>query len=99
VGLYESLFEAQRKNHSEQHNQHMHDIQKDLDRTMPSIAFFRTKEGPGQQALDRMLSAVAFYHKKLGYVQGMNFMAAALLLNFESIAYSDSQRSLREEVR
>jgi len=63
---------------------------------MPSIAFFRTKEG--QQALERMLSAVAFYHKKLGYVQGMNFLAGALLLNFESIAYSDSQRILREEV-
>jgi hypothetical protein len=55
---------------------------------MPSIAFFRTKEG--QHALERMLSAVAFYHKKLGYVQGMNFLAAALLLNFGSIAYSES---------
>ena len=64
----------------------MQEIQKDLDRTLPSLSFFREKAGPGQAQLERLLTAVALYYKKLGYVQGMNFLAATLILSFSGSA-------------
>lgn len=58
------------------------EIQKDIDRTLPTLKYFKGKNSPGQQQLERMLTGVALYYKKLGYVQGMNFLAATLILTF-----------------
>ncbi len=62
------------------------EIQKDIDRTLPSLKYFKDKGGPGQTQLERLLTGVALYYKKLGYVQGMNFLAASLILSFSGAA-------------
>jgi hypothetical protein len=49
-----------------------------LNRTFPDEPYFSDR-GPGQGALRRVLSTFAKYDPQLGYVQGMNFIAAALL--------------------
>jgi hypothetical protein len=53
-----------------------HQIELDLMRTYPDEAYF---SGTGKGALRRVLIAFAKYDPSLGYVQGMNFIAAALL--------------------
>ena len=53
-------------------------IQLDLGRTYPDEAYFG--EGrPGRAALERVLTGFSKYDPHLGYVQGMNFIAGALL--------------------
>jgi hypothetical protein len=54
------------------------DIDKDLDRTFPSTVQFDDEEG--QQQLRRVLRAYAAYDPDVGYCQGMNFLAALLLM-------------------
>ncbi|KAL8429216.1 hypothetical protein Efla_006205 [Eimeria flavescens] len=51
-------------------------IELDVHRTFPSIPFFREE---GQHALRRILQAFAVFDPEVGYVQGMNFVAGALL--------------------
>lgn len=53
-------------------------IELDLGRTFPGIKHFR-KGSPGREALRRVLTAFSKYDPQLGYVQGMNFIAGALL--------------------
>lgn len=53
-----------------------HQIDLDLLRTYPDEAYFA---GQGKAALRRVLLAYAKYDPSLGYVQGMNFIVAALL--------------------
>eukprot|EP01062_Namystynia_karyoxenos_P016059 TRINITY_DN15856_c0_g2_i1.p1 TRINITY_DN15856_c0_g2~~TRINITY_DN15856_c0_g2_i1.p1 ORF type:complete len:514 (+),score=140.18 TRINITY_DN15856_c0_g2_i1:106-1647(+) len=53
-------------------------IDVDLPRTFPSFQFF--KEGPMHDALTAVLQAYAQYRPDLGYVQGMSYIAAMLLL-------------------
>ena len=43
-----------------------------------------------------MLTGVALYYKKLGYVQGMNFLAATLILSFSGCS-SELALDKREE--
>jgi len=52
-------------------------IKKDVERTFQTSAYFRDREV--QRALGRVLLAYAQYEPQIGYVQGMNFIAAALL--------------------
>lgn len=52
-------------------------IEKDLPRTHPQVNYF--SKGPGKQVLRRVLHAYAWYNSSVGYVQGINFLAAALL--------------------
>ena len=53
----------------------------DVGRTMPSNLFFGGK-GPGVPKLRRLLLAYARYDRKCGYCQGMNNLAAILLLTY-----------------
>lgn len=53
-------------------------INKDLSRTAPDIAYFQTKEG--LDSLFSVLKAFAVYDKEVGYCQGMNILAANILL-------------------
>lgn len=51
-------------------------ISMDVGRTFPDTPFFK---GSGQKHLERVLRAYAVFDPAVGYVQGMNFLAAALL--------------------
>ena len=55
-------------------------ILKDLDRTYPNQSLFKTKYGSGQRSLYRVLCSYSKYNKEIGYVQGMGFIAAVLLI-------------------
>lgn len=54
-----------------------HQISIDLPRTFPKNAYF--SKGKGKEALGRVLYAFANFNPQVGYVQGINFIAAALL--------------------
>ena len=62
-------------------SEYQSDIHKDLDRTFPQMKYF-FKDAPGFNQLERVLTSISIYYKKLGYVQGMNFIVATILLNF-----------------
>lgn len=55
-------------------------IEQDLSRTFPTLAFFNEDGGPFRQALQDMLEAFSLFRPGLGYVQGMSHVAAMLLL-------------------
>jgi len=60
--------------------EHARNILKDVDRTFTTHTFFRDANGPGVKALTRVLTAYATRNAAVGYCQGMNFLAAFLLL-------------------
>ncbi|WVQ99801.1 hypothetical protein IAU59_006943 [Kwoniella sp. CBS 9459] len=55
------------------------DIEKDVGRTFPGNVFFGG-DGPGVAKLRRVLTAYAWHNPAVGYCQGMNMLAATLLL-------------------
>ena len=55
-------------------------IIKDLDRTFPMCQLFKDKYGAGQRKLFRVLANYSKYNQKLGYVQGMGYLAAIFLI-------------------
>eukprot|EP00944_MAST-04C_sp_MAST-4C-sp1_P004500 g4500.t1 len=54
-------------------------ISVDLNRTFPRLAFFR-HDGSHHKPLKEVLATYCFYRPDCGYVQGMSFLAAMLLL-------------------
>lgn len=56
------------------------EIVRDLNRTYPGHVYFQQRQGPGQRSLFNVLKAYSVYDKKVGYVQGMGFIAGLLLL-------------------
>lgn len=58
-------------------------IKLDVSRTFPQLCFFQ-KDGPYHEALHNVLGAYACYNTQIGYVQGMSFLTAILLLNMEA---------------
>jgi hypothetical protein len=60
------------------YEQSIHQIELDLNRTYPDQTYF-SDSGSGQGALRRILSAFSKNDTQLGYVQGMNYIAGALL--------------------
>ena len=61
-----------------EHRENSVQIDMDLGRTYPDEPYFY-ETGAGREALRRVLMAISKYDPKLGYVQGMNFITAALL--------------------
>ncbi|XP_074238706.1 TBC1 domain family member 12 isoform X3 [Saimiri boliviensis] len=57
-------------------------IKLDISRTFPSLYIFQ-KGGPYHDVLHSILGAYACYRPDVGYVQGMSFIAAVLILNLE----------------
>ncbi|WWC63060.1 uncharacterized protein I303_105659 [Kwoniella dejecticola CBS 10117] len=55
------------------------DIEKDVSRTFPGNVFFGG-DGPGVAKLRRVLTAYSWHNPAVGYCQGMNMLAATLLL-------------------
>lgn len=58
-------------------------IRLDVSRTFPSLCIFQ-KVGPYHEYLEGLLGAYVCYRPDVGYVQGMSFVAAILLLNMEA---------------
>lgn len=56
------------------------EIMRDLNRTFPNHVYFIRRQGPGQSVLYHVLRAYAAYDPKVGYVQGMGFISAVLLM-------------------
>ncbi|XP_062375473.1 TBC1 domain family member 12 isoform X3 [Sardina pilchardus] len=57
-------------------------IKLDISRTFPSLYIFQ-KGGPYHDLLHSVLGAYTCYRPDVGYVQGMSFIAAVLILNME----------------
>ncbi|XP_076142373.1 TBC1 domain family member 12 isoform X2 [Alosa pseudoharengus] len=57
-------------------------IKLDISRTFPSLYIFQ-KDGPYHDLLHSVLGAYTCYRPDVGYVQGMSFIAAVLILNME----------------
>ncbi|XP_071520095.1 uncharacterized protein [Panulirus ornatus] len=57
-------------------------IRLDVSRTFPHLCIFQ-KGGPYHDPLHNILGAYACYRPDVGYVQGMSFLAATLLLNMD----------------
>lgn len=75
--LYEQLSEQDLM--SEDEEQVLERIERDLDRTMPYHPYFRVKGGPGQKHLLDVLRAFALHDRGVQYCQGLNFIVATLL--------------------
>ena len=73
-GLFEKLDKEPINKNSE------FSIIKDLDRTYPLCQLFKEKYGKGQRNLFRVLSNYSKYNKKIGYVQGLGYLAALFLI-------------------
>lgn len=56
-------------------------IQRDINRTFPAHDFFKDAGGQGQDSLYRISKAYSVHDEEIGYVQGLSFLAAALLLH------------------
>ncbi|KAK3851910.1 hypothetical protein Pcinc_041471 [Petrolisthes cinctipes] len=59
-------------------------IRLDVSRTFPHLCIFQ-KGGPYHDPLHNVLGAYACYRPDVGYVQGMSFLAATLLLNMTEV--------------
>lgn len=57
-------------------------IKLDVSRTFPQLCIFQ-KGGPYHELLQSLLGAYVCYRPDVGYVQGMSFIAAVLLLNMD----------------
>ena len=79
-------------------------LRHDAHRTLPGMPFFGsiTRPGPGQSQLYRILTAYSHLDPHVGYTQGMNFLAATLLLigiNEQATFFALSSLMLRAGLR
>ncbi|KAJ3365699.1 hypothetical protein GGF31_008453 [Allomyces arbusculus] len=58
-------------------------IANDISRTFPALGVFQQPNGPLAEPLASVLEAFAVYRADMGYVQGMSYLAAMLLLNMD----------------
>lgn len=59
-------------------------IQLDISRTFPNLCIFQ-EGGPYSDVLHSLLAAYVCYRPDVGYVQGMSFIAAILILNMDEL--------------
>lgn len=71
------------KNSDKTHESSVELIRLDVSRTFPQLCFFQ-RDGPYHETLHSVLGAYACFNPKIGYVQGMSFLTAILLLNMEA---------------
>lgn len=74
-GLFQDLLDE----HASESNPCLVQIDLDVHRTMPTNIYFGG-DGPGIPKLRRVLAAYSWYNPSTGYCQGMNNLAATLLL-------------------
>jgi len=83
--LYQGFLTLSRnENNNEQENQIEQDIQQDLERTFQHLEYFQRPAV--KQSLKRILIAFSNYETTVGYVQGMNFIAAVLIVHTGEVA-------------
>jgi hypothetical protein len=58
----------------------LHDIHKDVSRTLPNHIYFQEKFVYGQKDLFSVLKCLSIVEPEIGYVQGMGYMVAILLM-------------------
>jgi hypothetical protein len=58
----------------------LHDIHKDVSRTLPNHVYFQEKFVYGQKDLFSVLKCLSIVEPEIGYVQGMGYMVAILLM-------------------
>jgi hypothetical protein len=75
-GLYEKLLEMEN-----QPAEYM--ISRDIYRTLPETQLFSKDYKTGENPLYNVLKAYSSYDNKIGYVQGMNYLAALLLIEIK----------------
>jgi len=63
-----------------EHAPALDDIILDVARTFPTHKLFAETSGIGQQSLRNVLKAISITHAKMGYCQGLNFVAALFLI-------------------
>jgi hypothetical protein len=56
-------------------------IELDLPRTFPDLMFFANENAPLWQPLKQVLLAFSLYRPDIGYVQGMSYIGALMLMN------------------
>lgn len=78
-GRYQELLAEHESQETEGSNQCLMQIDLDIHRTMPTNIYFGG-DGPGVAKLRRVLVAYSWYNPEIGYCQGMNNLAATLLL-------------------
>uniref|UniRef100_A0A0S1MKH8 Rab-GAP TBC domain-containing protein n=1 Tax=Phakopsora pachyrhizi TaxID=170000 RepID=A0A0S1MKH8_PHAPC len=61
----------------------LNQIECDVTRTLPTNVYFGG-DGPGVSKLRRVLAAMSWHNPRVGYCQGMNMVAATLLLTIPS---------------
>jgi len=71
------------KSASERFHSHCRAIALDLPRTFPDLAFFHSEESVYYRSLQEVLEAYTCFRPEVGYVQGMSYIAAKLLLYLE----------------
>ncbi|ETB56911.1 hypothetical protein YYC_05272 [Plasmodium yoelii 17X] len=59
-------------------------IEKDINRTFPNNPYFINRKEDMQNKLSNILKICSLYFKDIGYCQGMNYVAAILLLVFQN---------------
>ncbi|GMH92990.1 hypothetical protein TL16_g12506 [Triparma laevis f. inornata] len=76
----------------------LHTIEVDLLRTMPDHPYFSSKGGKGFLSLKKILLAVALKAPEVGYLQGMNFLGAFMLLTFKFGKDEETDECLEKDV-
>ncbi|XP_003371864.1 ubiquitin carboxyl- hydrolase 6 [Trichinella spiralis] len=94
IGLYDRLRLAARLRAKDTKQ-----IDLDINRTYRNHVFFRQRYGFKQRSLLNVLTAYSMFNRELGYCQGMNHLAALLLMYFRcflGIAHSDVRQHSRD---
>lgn len=79
------LFELAKETHAgTEMEETMRRIDADIPRTCPQLALFRPN-GPMEQPLRHILTAFVLYRPDIGYVQGMSYIGAMILLNMDTL--------------
>lgn len=76
---WENFKEAKLK----EENDHLIQIDKDLPRTFVDNHYFENEKREGRIRLERLLKRFCLINKKIGYCQGMNEIAATIILVVE----------------
>ncbi|XP_014254002.1 TBC1 domain family member 14-like [Cimex lectularius] len=81
AGSTDSIDESSKKDADREASMEL--IQLDISRTFPHLCIFQ-KKGPYYDMLHSLLAAYVCYRPDVGYVQGMSFIAAVLILNMDA---------------
>ena len=72
-------------------------IQRDINRTFPANDYFKNTGSLGQDNLYKLCKAYSIFDEEIGYVQGLTFIGAALLLHMPEEQVIDRQHCLPNE--